>query len=222
MPNFTCEFCNRSNFKSAGGLKQHHMNSSCYPHYLNQWQIQNPSATGRLSAHEAEIHDEDTGIQGINEIDQEFEAILESNDLPDTPPTPRRSPGRLRGQQPLFDHDMDAVAMRIGDMLGNEMSHEQDSSDDDDLDLRPRDSDSEIDAGFGNHPPDSEESSMGSEERSPESEASTDSDLKEPIRWIREQFHEYVVSKQNNTLPLNKDEVRAIQLMQVLRKKKHL
>lgn len=199
MPTYTCEFCNRSDFKSEGGLKQHHLHSSCYQAFLQQWQLDQDRPPDRKRAL-------DDGIQEHQANDEDTCAVLSP------PQPPRKSPQRLRQERPLFAHDMDAITMRMSDMLGDEEQAAVDSSDEDD-------NDADILAGFDNEDAELEEESS-SDLSSTNSDQTKASNPDLPITWIRDQFRDFVTSKQGNMAPLSADEVRAIRLLQVLRIKR--
>ena len=193
IPRHICPFCNRSNFRSTGGYRQHVQNGSCRRAWL--------ASVANFGAHELppELR------PGGDEHDTSIPMAL--------PETPEKADGTMHEFHDLDPREIDAVADNIFadfDQEEGESDSECGASDDDEPKVNKDESETS----------DTETEPSDTEEEDPMETEEEDILLGDPHTGIRDQYKEYARAKAGNTVGFTDEEAACIRLMDVLRKKK--
>ena len=193
IPRHVCPFCNRSNFRTTGGYRQHVQFGPCRRAWL--------ASVANFGAHELPHELRPAG----DEHDTSIPMAL--------PETPQKAGGTMHEFLDLDPREIDAVADNIFADLAQEEG-ESDSecgaSDDDEPKVNKDESETS----------DTETEPSDTEEEDPMETEEEDILLGDPHTGIRDQYKEYARAKAGNTVGFTDEEAACIRLMDVLRKRK--
>lgn len=191
---YVCRFCQRSNFRSQGGLTQHQRHGVCGEALQNEERAEDGTAHANNSAVLRAAHGPTAG--GVNE------AVL---------------PAATQAENP--NNHMDTFLRTVGVMSRSQ----GDATSDSDLSAQPSDDEANF-GGCGVDSDDEAvqndaTASNSDAEASNSDEMDDDNDAHTNTR-IRDQFQAYLRRMDDEFMPLNEDEIRGIKLISHLYKKK--